>query len=252
MSKDRTAVVLAAGKGTRMKSELPKVAVEVLGKPMLLHVLDRLVGSGLKRIILVVGYKRDVVQSLVPDYPGVSIQYVIQEEQNGTAHALMCAREALSGFSGTLLVACGDMPLIQQSTFQGLMDRHEAQDNKATVLSAHLEDPKGYGRLVRNEDGLLIRIVEEKDATDEIRKIQETNTGTYAFDAPEIFEVLSGIGTENAQKEYYLPDAVEIFRKQGASVNSLELEDPTEALGANSKEDVALIETKMEKAQAGT
>jgi UDP-N-acetylglucosamine pyrophosphorylase len=239
------AVVLAAGKGTRMKSELPKVAVPLQGKPMLLHVLENLVQSGVKRIVVVVGYKKEEVISLVPPYENVQIDFAHQEEQLGTAHAVLCAEEALKDFNGSVLVACGDMPLIRVETFQNLLNTHEASGNKATVLSAKLENPKGYGRLVRNKSGELIRIVEEKDADEETKKIQETNTGTYIFDAPEIFQILKNIGSENAQNEYYLPDAVEIFRSQGQNVGSLILDDAIEAMGANSKEDLEILEQKL-------
>lgn len=239
------AVVLAAGKGTRMKSELPKVAVPLKGKPMLLHVLENLVQSGIKRIVIVVGYKKEDVISLVPSYEDIRIDFANQEEQLGTAHAVLCTEEALGDFSGPVLVACGDMPLIRVETFQNLMNAHETSGNKATVLSARLNDPEGYGRLVRNEQGDLVRIVEEKDADEETKKIQETNTGTYIFDAPEIFQILKSVGSENAQNEYYLPDAVEIFRNRGDNVGSLVLDDAIEAMGANSKEDLDILEQKL-------
>ncbi len=242
---NQAAVVLAAGKGTRMKSELPKVAVPLSGKPMILHVLDNLVQAGIKKIVIVVGYKKEEVISLIPSYPGVDIQFANQEEQLGTAHAVLSAEENLKDFQGPVMVACGDMPLIHSRTFFGLLESHNKNQNKATVLSARLENPMGYGRLVRNGNGSLQRIVEEKDATDEIRKIQETNTGTYVFDAPDIFNILKNINSENAQNEYYLPDAIEIFRSHGENVGSVILEDPLEAMGANSREDIETLEKKL-------
>lgn len=243
-SSPRAAVILAAGKGTRMKSELPKVAVPLAGKPMLLHVIENLVSAGLRELIIVVGYKKEDVISLVPEIPDVRITFAEQVEQKGTAHALLCAEPALSGFSGRLLVACGDMPLIRSTTFSNLFGIHEKEKHKVTILSAILENPKGYGRLVRNGNGNIVSIIEEKDASDEIRSIRETNTGTYIFEAPEIFHVLKHVDSDNAQKEYYLPDAVSIIRSSGGSVGSLSLADAYEAMGANSKEDLEVLEEK--------
>ncbi len=243
--KDVASVVLAAGKGTRMKSELPKVAVPLKGKAMILHVLESLVAAGVRRIVIVVGYRKEDVISLIPEFPGVSIGFVEQAEQLGTAHALLCAREALQQYRGPLVVACGDMPLIRPETFSALLDQHGEQGASATVLGAYLDDPTGYGRLVRDEEGNLLRIVEEKDATDEIRSINETNSGTYVFNAPDIFQALNKIDASNAQNEYYLPDAIEVFREEGRRVGSVMLDDPLEAMGANSREDLVTIEAKL-------
>jgi UDP-N-acetylglucosamine pyrophosphorylase len=243
--KETAAVVLAAGKGTRMRSDLPKVAVPLMGKAMILHVLESLVQARVRRVVIIVGYKKEEIISLIPEFPGVTIEYAEQKEQLGTAHALLCAKETLKGYQGPLVVACGDMPLIRSSTFASLLNLHEERGFSATVLSARQENPTGYGRLVRDEKGELERIVEEKDATDEIRTIQETNSGTYIFNAPDIFSVLSTIGSTNAQNEYYLPDAIEVFRKNGKGVGSLILEDPLEAMGANSKEDILMLEQKL-------
>lgn len=241
-SPTRAAVVLAAGKGTRMKSDLPKVAVSVYGKPMILHVLENLSGAGIRKIILVVGHQKEVVMDIVKDVRDVDIEFAVQAEQLGTGHALLCAKEALESFDGNILVACGDMPLIRAETFASLLHDHEEKNRHTTVLSSVLENPKGYGRIIRDEGGNLTAIVEEKDATDEIREIKETNTGTYVFRSPEIFEILDKIGSDNAQGEYYLPDAIEIFRSRGGQVGALILEDSIEALGANSKEDVEQLE----------
>ncbi len=238
------AVILAAGKGTRMKSELPKVAVPLSGKPMLLHVIEHLVEAGIRHIVVVVGYKKEVVRELVPSIEGVQIRFVEQKEQRGTADALMATESLLSSHHGPLLVACGDMPLIRAETFTHLLAQHRKEENRATVLGAYLENPTGYGRLVRDGSDRLNSIVEEKDATDEIRTIKETNTGTYVFDSPAIFTVLKGIDSQNAQNEYYLPDAISIFRSRGEHVGAHLLENPDEALGANSREDMEVLEAK--------
>ncbi len=241
---EAAAVVLAAGKGTRMKSELPKVAAPLAGRSMLNHVLDRLVEAGIRRIVLIVGYKKEEVIALVPEVPGVTFEYAVQEEQKGTAHALLCARDTLGSFHGPLLVACGDMPLIRSSTVRNLVNTHINSAASATVLSAVLDNPKGYGRIVRDTEGRLEKIVEEKDASDEIRTIQETNTGTYVFNSPEIFSILTRIDSNNAQNEYYLPDAIALLRSGNSTVAALALEDPVEAMGANSREDLLILEEK--------
>jgi len=243
-----TAVVLAAGKGTRMKTDRPKVAVTIHGKPMLNYVIDNLVAGGITRIVFVVGYKKEEVMSLVPPLSGINATFVFQEEQKGTAHALLCAERVLTDFHGDVDVASGDMPLIRPETFRTLVREHRTKSNRATVLSATMENPFGYGRLVRDGEGKLTGIVEEKDADDEIRKIREVNTGTYVFDAPEIFEILKKIDTKNKQQEFYLTDAVAIFKNRGDSVGSLLLDDANESLGANSMEDIVRIEKLVKPA----
>ena len=238
------AVILAAGKGTRMKSELPKVAVRVSGKPMLSYVIENLQKSGINQFVIVVGYKKEDVMNIA-SASGAQIQFALQESQNGTAHALLSAEEAIKDFNGSIVVASGDMPMIQPETFRLLMETHQNSGNGATVLSAIMENPTGYGRLVRNNAGELIEIIEEKDASDDIRKIREINTGTYVFECPEIFDILKNIKSENKQNEFYLTDAVSIFRKRGIPVGSVAVKNTDESLGANSIEDVKLIENKM-------
>ncbi len=233
-----------------MKSDLPKVAFPVLGKAMLLHVLDHLAECKFSRIVLIVGYGREIVQDLVKDRKE-NIQFAVQEEQKGTAHAFLCAEQALKDFQGSVVVTCGDMPMIRPATFQRLIDQHASEQNSATVLSAVLENPKGYGRLVRAADGRLEKIVEEKDATDEIRKIKETNSGTYVFESPSIFSVLRSIDTNNKQNEYYLPDAIAILNQKKERVGVCFTQDAEEALGANSQEDVQMLESILNRRMAG-
>ncbi|MBL8019067.1 MAG: NTP transferase domain-containing protein [Leptospirales bacterium] len=228
-----------------MKSDLPKVAVPVLGKAMLLYVLDHLRDSGFNRVILIVGYGREVVEQLVKDRKDLQIEFALQAEQKGTAHAFLCAESALKGFTGTVMVTCGDMPLIRSTTFANLLSQHEAAKNSATVLSAVLENPKGYGRLVRDASGQLLKIVEEKDADEETKKIRETNSGTYMFEAPGIFEVLKQIDTNNKQNEYYLPDAIKLLGAKGERVGVCFTQDADEALGANTPEDILVLESKV-------
>lgn len=240
---EHVAVILAAGKGTRMKSDLPKVAIPLAGKPLLLHVFDNLLQSGVRRFVFVVGYKKEDVISLVPRHEGVDIDFVEQSEQKGTAHALMCCRDTLGAFQGELLVTCGDMPLIQGETFARLLHGHHENGNMATVLSSQVENPFGYGRLVRDDRGALLRIVEEKDANDEIRKIREVNTGTYVFRSPDIFDALDKIGNANSQQEYYLPDVVQLFRSaKEPRVGSVITHDSRETAGVNSPEQLKDLE----------
>lgn len=245
----KAAVILAAGKGTRMKSENPKVATILAGKPLLVHVIEHLVSAGFRRLIFIVGYKQEVVRSIVPDIDGVSAEFAVQEQQLGTGHAFLCSADALSDYSGPVLVASGDMPMVRSESFEKLLANHESAKNAVTVLSAQMDVPTGYGRLVRDSDGRLTRIVEEKDADDDIRKIQEINTGTYIFQSPGIFDVLRRIGSNNAQNEYDLPDAVELYRNEGANVGSMILDNAVEARGVNSPDDLAALEAELPAAR---
>lgn len=239
------ALILAAGKGTRMKSDLPKVAVPLAGKPLLVHVIESLVAAGIKSMVIVVGHKKEVVQDLVPDLPGVDIRYAEQTVQKGTAHAVLAAADALKDFSGELLVTCGDMPRIRPDTFQRLLSEHGSDDRAATICTAKLDDPYPYGRIVRSANGTVEKIVEEKDADAATKKIQEVNSGTYVFRSPEIFQVLGKIDSQNSQQEYYLTDVVALYRERGEAVGAVLMEDAEEVLGVNSKEDLEALEKKI-------
>lgn len=246
-SSNRMAVILAAGKGTRMKSELPKVALDVAGKPMIQHVLENLKSLNLSKIAVVVGYRQEEVRNRIDLKEFPQVVFAEQLEQKGTAHALLAAREAIGNEPGALLVTSGDMPLIQPDTFEQLFHSQESQEVAASVLSSVQPDPTGYGRLVRDPDGFLERIVEEKDADDEIRKIKESNAGTYVFESPGIFEVLTQIDSSNKQNEYYLPDAVQVYRGQGRKIGTLVLNDTDQTLGANTVDELASLEQKYFK-----
>ncbi|MCB1172900.1 MAG: NTP transferase domain-containing protein [Leptospiraceae bacterium] len=236
---DAAVVVLAAGRGTRMKSDLPKVATELLGKPLLQHVLENLRAAGLRRFCIVVGYKREIVEALVPDWPDCKIEFAVQTEQLGTAHALACARPDLADFCGPLLVASGDMPALSPASFRALLDQHNQEGNSSTVLTAHLNDPTGYGRVVRDPGThQVLRIVEHKDADAEMHRIQEVNTGTYVFTSPAIFEDLKAIGSQNAQNEYYLPDIIALHNQKQLHCGAMMLANATEAHGINSTEEL--------------
>lgn len=237
------AVVLAAGKGTRMKTDMPKVAVHLLGRPMLVHVLDHLAEAGIQRVVVVVGHKKEEVIRISANHPGMKVEFVEQVEQKGTGHAVLVTEPALGSFHGRMLVTCGDMPMVSGSTFRKMIEEHESSANTVTVLSSMLENPFGYGRLVRDASGNLERIVEEKEADESVKKIREVNAGTYVFPCPDVFGILKEIGSANTQNEYYLPDVVAISRRRGLNVGSV-IADASESMGVNSMEDLARLEEK--------
>ena len=232
------AVILAAGKGTRMKSDLPKVLHSLLGRPLLSHVIENIRSAGIEDIAVVVGYEGDSVINAI----GSGVNYVWQREQLGTGHAVLMAKEALTGFDGGVLIACGDAPLVSPQSFRNL--EFDSPEVKGSVLTMIAENPYGYGRIVRGNTG-VVEIVEEKDATDEQRTIKEVNTGTYIFDAELLFEALANIGNSNAQNEYYLPDVVKYINAKGYAVQGIVLDDPVEGSGVNSPEELARLESRM-------
>jgi bifunctional UDP-N-acetylglucosamine pyrophosphorylase/glucosamine-1-phosphate N-acetyltransferase len=240
--KDLAAVILAAGQGTRMKSDLAKVLHPVRGMPMVTYVIRAVRQAGSRRIILVVGYQKERVMETLG---GEGVEFVVQNQQLGTAHALMQTRETLAGYHGDLLVLAGDTPLLLDSTVSGLLDGHRAAGAVATVLTAVLEDPSGYGRILRTPENLLDAIVEDKDATPEQRAIGEINTGAYCFQSPLIFEILDQIGRDNRQGEFYLTDALSILRARGQTVAAVVAVDEREVLGVNSVEQLAQAEDLM-------
>ena len=227
---EAAAIVLAAGAGTRMKSKKPKVAHEVLGKPLVRWVVDAAREAGVQRVVSVVGHAREQVEPLVAD-----TQTVVQTEQNGTAGAVAVCKDALADFDGSLVVLSGDCPLITADTIARLAAVREENDAAVVVLTMQLDDPFGYGRIVRDEQGAVARIVEQKDATPEEAAIFECNSGFYCFDARALFDALGQVGNDNAQGEFYLTDVLEICRNAGRPVLALACDDPAECLGVNSR-----------------
>ncbi|NLY80111.1 MAG: bifunctional UDP-N-acetylglucosamine diphosphorylase/glucosamine-1-phosphate N-acetyltransferase GlmU [Lysinibacillus sp.] len=225
------AIVLAAGQGTRMKSKLYKVLHPVCGKPMVEHVVDNILTLDVKRIVTIVGHGADKVKEQL----GVKSEYILQSEQLGTAHAVMQAETILGNLEGTTLVVCGDTPLIRPETMKALFEHHVSQKAKATILTAIADDPTGYGRVIRNDEGQVAQIVEHKDATVEQRLVKEINTGTYCFDNKSLFEALKLVKNDNAQGEYYLPDVIEILKQQGEIVTAYVSDDFNETLGVNDR-----------------
>jgi bifunctional UDP-N-acetylglucosamine pyrophosphorylase/glucosamine-1-phosphate N-acetyltransferase len=237
MSADLHVVILAAGQGTRMKSGLPKVLHPVAGRPMIQHVLSAARAAGPASIVLVVGHRADLVQEQLG---GEGVAFAIQSPQLGTAHALQQAEPLLAGKSGTVILLSGDVPLLKPATLQRLLDTHRSGGAAATVVTAMVERPYGYGRIVRT-DGRLARIVEERDATPAERQIREINGGIYAFDLAPLFESLRGIASQNAQGEYYLTDLVGIYRRKKLPVDTLVVDDPLEIRGINSRTELAEV-----------
>lgn len=240
---ERFAVILAAGKGTRMKSKLYKVLHPVLGKPMVEHVVDQLDQIGVSRQIVIVGHGAEAVQ----DTLGTRVEYAVQEEQLGTGHAVQMAEAELAGKSGATLVVCGDTPLLTAETLEALLAHHEAQQAKVTVLTAIADDATGYGRVVRGEDGNVMKVVEHKDASEAELAINEINTGTYVFDNELLFDALKQVGNNNAQGEYYLPDVISIAKEAGEVVAAHTAPTFDETIGVNDRVALSQAEAIMRK-----
>jgi len=238
---DVAALVLAAGMGKRMNSDLAKVLHPMAGRPLLAHVLDTLDGLGVGRKVVVIGHQRERVQAAFAGRD--DLEWAIQAEQRGTGHACMMAEPALADFGGTLLVVCGDTPLLTVPTLDALLRGHAASGADVTVLSMRLPDPKGYGRIVRTPDGSGIeRIVEEKDASPAERTIDEVNSGIYAFSYPALAGVLSSLTAANSQGEYYLTDTVALLRGRGGRAAVVCAADHRELLGINTVDQLAEAE----------
>lgn len=234
--KSTKTVILAAGHGTRMVSEKPKVLHEVGGKAMLDYVISASEAAGADDTAVIVGYKADIVKAALPE----NITAIEQKEQLGTGHAVLQALPFFENFNGNVLVLVGDAPLVRKETLEELVKAHEDGGFSATVLTAVFDDPTGYGRIVKNGDE-LIKIVEHKDATDEERGIKEINSGMYCFDAQALKTALQAINSDNVQGEYYLTDTIEILRGMGKKVGSYPTPDVDDIAAVNSKVQLAEI-----------
>lgn len=229
------AVILAAGKGTRMKSDLPKVVHTIEGKCLVDYAIDAAQGAGAKEICLVVGYKSDVVKESISHK---DVTFVLQEQQLGTGHAVKCARDFLGG-AGETLILFGDTPLITAETLKRLADYHKEKKNTVTVLSAMVDDPTGYGRIIRDADGNFVKSVEHKDASPAELQSHEINSGMYIFDTAELKAALDQITPNNAQGEYYLPDTLTIIKDKGLKVDAFALKTPEDITGVNDQQQLA-------------
>jgi bifunctional UDP-N-acetylglucosamine pyrophosphorylase / glucosamine-1-phosphate N-acetyltransferase len=235
-------VVLAAGKGTRMKSAQAKVLHRVAGQPLILHVLATARALAPRSITVVVGHQSDALKQALAEQPALS--FVVQEPQLGTAHALLTTEAALEGARGTLVLLSGDVPLLSMKTLTTLVDRHTSTSAAATVVTAVVDDPRGYGRIVRMDRSAgeqIARIVEDKDATPAERGIREINSGIYAFALEGLFDAVRRVASENAQHEYYLPDLVAIYRQRGQRVETVIVSNPDEIRGINSRSELAAV-----------
>jgi bifunctional UDP-N-acetylglucosamine pyrophosphorylase / glucosamine-1-phosphate N-acetyltransferase len=231
-------VVLAAGKGTRMKSSRPKVLHCVAGKPMIGYVLDTAARLNPQTTTVVVGHQLDALKAVLTAHPGCRV--VVQEPQLGTAHALLTTESALQGARGMLVLLSGDVPLLSAATLKTLVERHAATGAAATVVTAVVDDPRGYGRIVRSGEQIA-RVVEEKDSSPTERGIREINAGIYAFTLDGLFDAVRSISTDNAQREYYLPDLVAVYRQRGLGVETITVSNSDEIQGINSRFELAAV-----------
>lgn len=234
------AVVLAAGKGTRMGGDLPKVAFEVADRPIVNWVADALRQAGVQRVLLVVGYKADHVRSLFDGDP--DIEFVEQHEQLGTGHAVLCCREALDGFEGDLVVLAGDGPLIRSTTIDTLLETHRNAGAAATLATSVIDDPTGYGRIVRDADGRFEAIVEHKNASEAVRAIHEVYPSYACFDAKALLDSLSVLPADEVSGEYYLTEVPAMLHADGSVVEVVDAVPPEDVLSINTPEQLAEVD----------
>ncbi|NOX79682.1 MAG: bifunctional N-acetylglucosamine-1-phosphate uridyltransferase/glucosamine-1-phosphate acetyltransferase [Deltaproteobacteria bacterium] len=238
-----TAVVLAAGKGTRMKSSRAKVLHEVFFKPMLHHVLDAVAESSIEATAVVVGHQSGAVTASLRAYPVTTVR---QEEQLGTGHAVLCAEQACAG-AGTIMILCGDTPLIRPETLDAMIRQHRSTDAGVTLMTTVLTDPSGYGRIINSEQGEVLAIVEQKDASAEQLRLKEINAGIYLVERAFLFSALKEVGTDNSQGEVYLTDIVAIANRQGRKVHKYNHPEAIDVLGVNSRFEMAQAHQELQR-----
>ena len=245
MANSPVAVILAAGMGTRMKSDLPKVLCPVLGRPMIEFVLDALEQAGVQRMIAVIGYRADDVRMALAGR--ANVEFALQSERLGTGHAVKMAQDQLAGHDGPTIVVAGDSPMIQAQSVRKLLDHFKAYQPACLLGTLHKANPAGLGRIVRDGAGQFAGIVEEKDASEAQRQITEVNMSTYIFDNRELLHALALLKNENRQREYYLTDCPGILQGEGKTVQALPVLQPCEALSINTVEELALVEAELRK-----
>lgn len=244
MSKNLDVVILAAGLGTRMKSATIKILHRAAGKPIIDYVLDVAAEIGASEPVVIVGHQREAVQKAI----GTRARFAVQDQQLGTGHAVLQAAEALADVAGRrILILSGDVPLTRAETLQQMLEQHEREQNALTVLTMKLDEPAMYGRIVRDADGGVTRIVEAKDASAIEKQIDEVNAGIYVFDGEHLFDNLRNLSTDNAQGEYYLTDLIAVLRRAGHRVGAHVIHDPVEALGVNSRAELATVEAEIQR-----
>ena len=237
MENDMIAIVMAAGKGTRMKSKKSKLVQKIYGKEIVKRAVENAQKAGINNIVAVVGYMKEEVMGVLGD----NVQYAIQEEMLGTGHAVMQAVKYLEGKKGKVLVLNGDVPLLRPETINRLLSKSIENNEYATLLTAIYDNPTGYGRIIRNEAGNVEKIVEEKDLKEEQKYIKEINAGIYCFDIEALLQALKEIKPNNAQGEYYLTDVIEIMNSKGLKTGAVIVEDNTEILGINDRVQLEML-----------
>ncbi len=235
-------IILAAGKGKRMKSDLAKVLHPVGGIPMLTHPVAAARAAGSRNIVVVIGHQAARIRRL---FGKDDLIFVEQRDQLGTGHAVLQTREVFREYEGTIVILCGDVPLILPETVRLLHDRHRSERATVTVLTTIPAEPAGYGRIVKANDGALLRIVEDKDASPNEKQIREINTGIYCVESRFLFTALAGLGNRNVQREYYLTDIVEIASRKGLRVTSALAADPMEVMGINTPEELEMADRRL-------
>lgn len=238
------AIVLAAGEGKRMRSDKAKVLHELCGKPMMDYVLETAQSLEPVKIAVVVGNR---MEQVIAHLRGKRVVFCVQLEQKGTAHAVLSAQGPFVGFNGQIVVLCGDMPLIRAETLKRLLEHHISAKASASVLAGELENPAQYGRIIRDSNGDIEKIIEFSDADEEVKKIREVNSGIYIFESEKLWSALLKIGSKNAQGEFYLTDIVELFKSEGEKVAVFTAEDPTELMGINDFSQLAEAEKVLEE-----
>jgi len=245
MSKNKSALILAAGKGKRMKSDLPKVLHKIDGKALIRRLLETLTSMDFDKIAIVVGHKGEMVIEELSDF---NVEFVWQKEQLGTGHAVQMAEDVFKDYEGTIIVTLGDAPFLSANSVNKLFETHLENKAAATCMTAVIENPTGYGRVVRKDSSdILLEIVEEKEASPEVKKIGEINSGTFCFDSKQVFAILDGLQNNNSQNEFYLTDTIKIFQDKGQPCAVWQVPDSFEAEGINDIDQLKRLETEIIK-----
>ena len=240
MNKELRGIILAAGKGTRMNSDLPKVLHKLQGKALIDYVIDESELLDPKEIILVVGFKKEQVIKHTKNR--IHLKYATQVEQLGTGHAVLQTKELLKNKKGHILILYGDVPNIKSSTLMPIVDDHISNNRDLTLITAEIDDPSGYGRIIRDKNGNLLKIIEEKDCNNNEKKIKEWNPGIYIFKTKEVFRILNSIKTNNASKEYYLTDAIGLAQQSNMKIKAIKIANSYEVIGINTADQLKELE----------
>lgn len=241
-------IILAAGKGTRMKSDLPKVLHEINGKPLVQYVVESANMAGSSKNYIIVGYKKELVIEKISDS---NSKFVVQEEQFGTGHAVMMAEEQLKNYDGAVIILSGDVPMITSKTVKNIVAFYYKSGYDAVVATVELENPGTYGRVLKNSDGSFVAIREARDATERELQVKEINTGIYCFNCKKLFEALKEIKPANNQKEYYLTDTIEILISKGCKTGVFKMENQVEAVGVNTIDELKELENTINFSNGG-